>query len=205
MSLLKLFINSNKKCLLNASSSLVSKISYTTRIQNQSKDDKNIKLVNDITDNKSIISTKSNNGSINHKESSKATYNSSSSNCSSKYQKFIEKNKSSMDEDLMQFRNELLLAEVKEVSHEYTDNYGKLITAKLDYIDLKNSTWPTIQTSTLFIRSFFNKYFTERLNSFKFSYFPKTDLRDCFLLLGTQGICILYIFLQLYSSEICLW
>ena len=48
MSLLKLFIiNSNKKCLLNASTNILSKLLLITKFHNQSSDDKNIKLIND--------------------------------------------------------------------------------------------------------------------------------------------------------------
>ena len=91
----------------------------------------------------------------------------------------------------MQFRNELLLAEIKEESHEYTDDYGMQITTKLDYIALNNSKWPTFSESTLFIRSFYNKYFTERLNSFNLTNINRNEYHDCFLLLGTEGIGII--------------
>ena len=202
MSLFKLFIiNSNKKCLLNASSNLlVSKLLLITKFHNQSSNDKNIKFIND---NQSL--NDKNIKLINDNKDNKSTSNPSSGS-SIKYQNFIENNKSFINNKLMEFRNELLGAEIKQESHEYTDDDGKKITTKLDYIALKNSKWPTFSSSTLFIRSFYNKYFTERLNSFKFSYFQKdTDLRGCFLLLGTQGIGILFIFYHLYSSEICLW
>ena len=186
-----MFINSNKKCFLNASTNLVSKLLLITKFHNQSSDDKNIKLIND-------------NQSFNDKNI-KLIDDIKVNKSTIKYEKFIENNKSSINNKLMEFRNELLRAEIKQESHEYTDDHGKKITTKMDYITLKNSKWPTFRSPTLFIRSFYNKYFTERLKSFKFSFFQDTDLRDCFLLLGTQGIGILYIFFTIYSSKICLW
>ena len=212
MSLLKFFINSNKKRFLNASSksinknnknnTLVSKLLFTTS-HNQSTDDKNINFVDDIK-NDTSISTESTSMLLNLKNSSLTTHNLSSSNCS-KYQVFIKKNKSFINKNLMQFRNELLLAEIKEESHEYTDDDGKKITTKLDYIALQNSQWTTFNSPTLFIRSFYNKYFTERLKSFKLTNITRYEYHDCFLLLGTKGIGILFIFYQLYYSEVCLW